>query len=57
MADKEILQANYPFLTIDVREKDIVQIWCNGDVVQIERENISALISILEKESTTPKLF
>lgn len=46
--DTEILQENYPFITIDTNEKDIVQIWCNGDVVQIERKNLQKLIDILK---------
>ena len=48
--DIEIIQNNYPFLTIDISENDIVQIWCNGDVVQIERENIQKIIEILQTE-------
>lgn len=39
--DIEILQENYPFITIDTNEKDIVQ---------IERENLQKLIDILKLE-------
>ena len=46
----KILQKFYPELEIDTNEKDIVQINCKNDVIQIERENIELLISILEKQ-------
>jgi len=46
----KILQKFYPELEIDTNEKDIVQIYCKNDVIQIERENIELLISILEKQ-------
>ena len=57
----DVLQKFYGTLEIDTREKDIIQIWQKGkeeiNVIQIERENISALIYLLEKENTKPTLF
>ncbi len=51
MSVTKIKQKNYPELEIDTSEKDIVQIFMNtpGDpqVVQIERENLIAIIKIL----------
>lgn len=45
-----IKQEHYPNIEIDNREKDIVQLWQKSDVIQIERENIKALIELLNKE-------
>lgn len=46
----KIQQKFYPSIEIDATEKDIVQLWQNGDVVQIERENLEQLIEILMKQ-------
>jgi hypothetical protein len=50
---KTIKQKHYPKLEIDSTEKDIIQIWMNGkedsNVIQIERENLQAIINILNK--------
>lgn len=45
---KNLKQKHYPSLEIDVREKDIIMLWQRGEVVQIERENIEQLISIIK---------
>jgi hypothetical protein len=49
----QINQKHYHSLDIDDRGNDIIQIWGIGkistDVIQVERENIPRLISILEK--------
>jgi len=48
--NKTLIQEHYPEIEIDLREKDIVQIWQDGDVIQIERYLIENLIEILKKE-------
>lgn len=52
--DMIIKQKHYNQLEVDLNEKDIVQIFMNGkedkNVIQIERENLSKLILILESE-------
>lgn len=49
----EINQTGYGNIEIDNTEKDIVQIWYNekeeSNLVQVRRENLKLLISILEK--------
>ena len=47
---KKINQKHYPKIEVDTREKDIVQLWQNGDVIQIERENIKTIIDLLIRE-------
>jgi hypothetical protein len=44
-----IPQTHYPNIEFDLAEKDIIQIWQRGEVIQIERENIPELIKILQK--------
>ena len=52
----EIKQQHYPLIDIELIEKDIVQIWQNGDVVQVEIENLKQLALILCPELSQPEL-
>lgn len=58
MNKRKIKQKHYHQIEVDLREKDIVQIWGKGnqvwntddcEVIQLERQNIPALITILQK--------
>lgn len=43
-------QQYYPDLEFDTTEIDIVQIWQNGDVIQVERDKLQELIEILSEQ-------
>lgn len=54
----KIKQKHYHQIEVDLREKDIVQIWgigkkvwgtADSEVIQLERSNIPALIKVLQK--------
>jgi len=46
----EIKQQHYGTLQVDTSEKDIVQIWNAGELVQIEREHLERVIELLNAE-------
>jgi len=52
----EIQQEHYLLIDIQHIEKDIVEIWQNGDVVQVEIENLKQLALILCPELSQPEL-
>lgn len=55
--EEVILQAQYGAIEIDNREVDIVQIFSSkGDVIQIERQNLPVLISMLSSCIAEPKV-